>query len=363
MTSEDNVASTLRGPVTLAVAAALLLLSGCTAPDELDAELAADEAELQAGQLDPSHAEALSALVDHEHELELGADHDHDHDHDHAPAAELPLTDLPLTLLATMASAEVERSSATIRDERSGTILNLRVGDNVDDETTLEMIHRGAIHLRRGDILEQLAVPREAVRIDDSVMSFSEAPDADDPGTLRNGVQLGPGPRYEIKRPDNAWGERAAVLAIQRAVTIYGRAAHGGPKIHIGDLSRRGGGYFPPHLSHRSGRDVDVGYVLLGDEADDRRFRRADAYNLDVPRTWTLLKSFIATGYVRIIFADTSIQRLLYDHARESGVDEATLETLLQYPRGENFPGGLIRDWDGHVNHFHVRFGPPTATD
>ncbi|HGG57690.1 MAG TPA: hypothetical protein ENK31_07835, partial [Nannocystis exedens] len=216
----------------------------------------------------------------------------------------------------------------------------------------------GRILLRRRDTIEALSLPQAAVRIDDSLTQFTEAPDDDDPGTLKNGVQLGPGAHYEIKRAAHAWGERATLLAIQRAATIYSRTTSDGPKIHIGDLSRRGGGHFPPHLSHRSGRDVDVGYVLLGPEADDLLFRRADADNLDVPRTWALLRAFIATGYVRIIFADTSIQRLLYDYARESGVDTSTLEMLLQYPRGRNFPGGIIRDWPGHQNHFHVRFGP-----
>ena len=48
------------------------------------------------------------------------------------------------------------------------------------------------------------------------------------------------------------------VQGIQRAITLYSRRARGGPKIHVGDLSLRGGGHFPPHLSHRSGRDVDV---------------------------------------------------------------------------------------------------------
>jgi len=341
-----------RRPLRWALPFALgLALTGCTAPDELEAELAADEIELEELDLDEEALSDDSADALADDIIEALPE---------APAH--PLTELPLTLLATMASADVERSSATIRDERSGQILSLRVGDAIDDETTIEAIERGQVLLRRDDAIELLAVPRAAVRIDDSLLSFSEAPDADDPGTLRNGVQLGSSPHYEVKNPENAWGERAAVVAIQRASTIYSRTVPGGPKVHIGDLSRRGGGYFPPHLSHRSGRDVDVGYVLLGDEADDRRFRRADASNLDVPRTWALLRAFISTGYVRIIFADTSIQRLLYDYARESGVDEETLAELLQYPRGANFPGGVIRDWKGHKNHFHVRFGPPSRS-
>ncbi len=333
---------------------ATLALAGCTAPDELEAALAADEAELMLANAD----------ADADADADANADANAEQPMPPAPIAvpDHPATKLPLTLLATMASEDVQRSSATLRDEQMGTILNLRVGDAIDDETTIEAIERGRILLRRGEIIEALSLPQAAVRIDDSLMNFTEAPDDDDPGTLKNGVQLGPGAHYEIKRPDNAWGERATLLAIQRATTIYSRTTSDGPKIHIGDLSRRGGGHFPPHLSHRSGRDVDVGYVLLGTEADDLLFRRADTDNLDVPRTWALLRAFVATGYVRIIFADTSIQRLLYDYARESGVDESTLEMLLQYPRGGNFPGGIIRDWPGHKNHFHVRFGAPRAT-
>ncbi|MCA9661134.1 MAG: penicillin-insensitive murein endopeptidase, partial [Myxococcales bacterium] len=310
MTPLPRATSTLRWALGLALAIAGC--TGCTAPDELEAELAAEE-------LAPSDAA----------EAELAAPAE-DEDSAAEPAApEHPETELPLTLLATMAAAEVERSSATIRDERSGTIQTLRVGDAVGDDATIAAIERGRVLLERGGVVERLDVPRAAVRIDDSVLSFTEAPDADDPGVLRGGVQLSHGGNYVVKNADHAWGEAASVMAIQRAVTLYARNAPGGPKVHVGDLSRRGGGHFPPHLSHRSGRDVDVGYVLTGDDADVVRFRDAGKHNLDVARTWTLLQSFVATGYVRIIFVDTSIQRLLYNHAREAGADEATLEKLL----------------------------------
>lgn len=272
----------------------------------------------------------------------------------------LPETDLPLTLLATMAAADPGRGAATVRDDQSGQVLSLHVGDEVVAGVVVAAIERGQLHLRRDDgVLERLGLPSAPVRLGEGDASWSEAPEADDPGVLRGGIQLGPGAHYVVKTPDHAWGERAVILAIQRAISAYSRRAPGGPKVHVGDVSRRGGGEFPPHLSHRSGRDVDVGYVLQGPLADETRFHVADRESLDVARSWALLRAFIDTGAVRIIFVDRGLQRRFYEHAREAGATEEELAALLQYPRGDAFPGGIIRHWKGHRNHFHVRFGPP----
>ena len=113
---------------------------------------------------------------------------------------------------------------------------------------------------------------------------------------------------------------------------------------------------FPPHLSHRHGRDVDVGYVLHGPEADDERFRAAGAHNLDLARSWALLDAFLAAGAVHYVFADYGVQRLLYEHAVSLGVGPERLAEVFQYPRGRHAPHGIVRHWRGHVNHFHVRF-------
>ncbi|MBK8261184.1 MAG: penicillin-insensitive murein endopeptidase [Nannocystis sp.] len=282
--------------------------------------------------------------------------HDDTHGDTHA-GPELPPTLLPLTLLATLADDDPTRATATLRDDETGAFYTLHPGQSLFTDVELVTVGRGWIELRRAGEHERLDLPQSGVRLVDQPGAASEAPDDDDPGVLRRGVQLGPGPHHFLKRPDNAWGERASVAAIQRAITTYARQARGGPKVKIGDISRRGGGYFPPHLSHRSGRDVDVGYVLRGADPDDPRFRAADASNLDLERTWSLLRAFIGTGHVRVIFVDTKIQRLLYDHARERGVSEQELDLLLQYPRGEGHGGGLIRHFRGHRDHFHVRFG------
>ena len=179
---------------------------------------------------------------------------------------------------------------------------------------------------------------------------------SDDKGVLAGGVQLPPGRHYVIKWEAAAWGTSGTIRAIQSAVAAYKRKLPGGPKVHVGDISKKRGGPFSPHISHQQGRDVDVGYVLTGKYAHETRFKSATKSNLDVPRTWALIKAFIDTNEVRYIFMDYKIQGMLYEYAKERGVSENLLDELFQYPRGRGRTSGIIRHWKGHVNHFHVRF-------
>jgi murein endopeptidase len=146
------------------------------------------------------------------------------------------------------------------------------------------------------------------------------------------------------------------VHLLREATRLYGRMVRGGPNIHIGDISKREGGPFPPHISHQAGRDVDIGYVLRGQQADNTRFLPAVAGNIDRERTWALLEALMATDGVSYIFMDYDVQKLLYEHARAKGVEPQRLRELFQYPAGRYAWSGKIRHWRGHGDHFHVRF-------
>jgi murein endopeptidase len=178
----------------------------------------------------------------------------------------------------------------------------------------------------------------------------------DDTGVLPSGVQLPSGKHYVVKHPSLSWGTGDTIRLIQTAVSSYRRAWKSSPQIHVGDISKKGGGPFPPHTSHQHGRDVDIGYVLTGEKADEVRFTTANSKNLDVARTWSLLQSFLDTDKIKYIFVDYSLQKLLYEHAQSKGVSRDTLDELFQYPRGKGRGHGIIRHSKGHVNHFHVRF-------
>jgi LysM repeat protein len=178
----------------------------------------------------------------------------------------------------------------------------------------------------------------------------------DDRGVLSSGVQLPSGTHYVVKHPSLSWGTSETIRLIQTAVSNYRRKWKVAPKVHIGDISKKGGGPFSPHQSHQHGRDVDIGYVLKGDKADETRFTSANANNLDVDRTWSLLEAFLDTDKIKYIFVDYGLQKLLYEHAEKKGVSQDTLSELFQYPRGKGRGHGIIRHSKGHVNHFHVRF-------
>lgn len=175
-----------------------------------------------------------------------------------------------------------------------------------------------------------------------------------DKGVLAGGMMLPPGKNYHVKWESGAWGTSDTIHSIQSAIAAYKKRMPGGPKVYIGDISKKGGGPFKPHSSHQHGRDVDVGYVLQGNS--DSKFRTATADNLDVARTWRLIKSFLDTDQVIYVFVDYKLQKLLYEYAESQGASEEFLDEIFQYPRGRRRSHGLIRHWKGHVNHFHVRF-------
>ncbi len=175
-------------------------------------------------------------------------------------------------------------------------------------------------------------------------------------GKRRVSVRLPASDRLHVKRPKLAYGTRKTIDLLQRAVSRYHRRYRGAPKVVVGDISRQGGGHLKGHLSHRTGRDVDLGYVLRGERATQTRFSAVTDKTLDLARTWGLLKAFLDTRQVVYIFVDYRLQKLLYDHAKAQGVSQRELDELFQYPHGRGRAHGIIRHWPSHRNHFHVRF-------
>ena len=169
-------------------------------------------------------------------------------------------------------------------------------------------------------------------------------------------VQLDGGKTMHIKRPRLAYGTKKTIGLIERAVAQYKRRHAKSPKVLIGNISRRGGGKLHPHLSHRKGVDIDVGYVLKGDTLTTTRFSGVNPKTLDAKRTWALVKAFLDTKEVRYIFMDYALQKTLYEYAKSNGVSDDELDELFQYPRGRGRSHGIIRHWRSHRNHFHVRF-------
>jgi LysM repeat protein len=160
---------------------------------------------------------------------------------------------------------------------------------------------------------------------------------------------------FVTKNPNTTWGSRRTVELLEQVLASVADRHPGAAPIVVGDLSRRRGGRFRPHLSHRKGRDADIGYPVADAVVRDR-FHRVDAETIDIARTWDLVRGMLLSRHVEFIFIGHRLQRPLWNHARSQGVSESVLEELFQFPRRRNRRQGIIRHARGHMNHLHVRF-------
>ena len=134
-------------------------------------------------------------------------------------------------------------------------------------------------------------------------------------------------------------------------------------KLVVADLSSLGGGgAFDFHRSHQSGRDADLLYYMR--DADGKPFepdamhvfdgkgraRDKSGIEVDVPRTWLLVKELVDApeAPVQFIFMYEPIAQLLLAHATQRGEPEAVIARARKALRQ---PGDSAR----HDDHLHVR--------
>ena len=175
-------------------------------------------------------------------------------------------------------------------------------------------------------------------------------------GWLRTGMALPEGDAWMLRhRRAATFGSKHMIEGLLMALEAYGAAYPDGPEVRIGDLSLRSGRSLHPHASHKSGRDVDIGYVLRPEKRGPRFWQSADEKNLDVEKTWYFIKALVETGRVQSIYVSGTLQRLLMVEARK----ELDKEEMARYFRRANpdpNSRSIIQHWRGHRDHMHVRF-------
>lgn len=177
-------------------------------------------------------------------------------------------------------------------------------------------------------------------------------------GVLVAGVQMPAGANWELVSPGLAWGTKETVDGLAHAIDAVAARFPSTPKVFIGNISATRGGHLSPHVSHQSGRDVDVGYYL---SEGHRWYAPANASNLDRARTWHLVRTLIANSDVDLILMDLQIQTLLKAYAREIGEDPAWLDQVFQAGGKSQRP--IFFHAKGHATHLHVRFYSPAAQE
>jgi len=183
-------------------------------------------------------------------------------------------------------------------------------------------------------------------------------------GLLRFGVRINDSKdlRVKVGSQDERHGTGELVRLIESAARDvafrYPRA-----QLTVGDLSRPGGGRIRPHVSHQSGRDVDLGFYMLDRRStpvnehlfikfDNRGIGRqwGELYKFDSARNWALIESLLSqpTTDVQHIFVSNAVKQLLFRQAAKEG---ASPDLLMRARRVISQPShGAI-----HRSHFHVR--------
>jgi len=142
------------------------------------------------------------------------------------------------------------------------------------------------------------------------------------------------------------------------------QAEHPEVKLVVGNLSRRYGGEIPFSVSHQSGRDADLGFVMY-----DRKDHQVlplplvhirDAHGrlegrdegqyarFDPERNWSIVRAVIADPRVQWVFVADHLKEAMLAWARAHNEDPTTLiraEFVLKQPSTST----------PHDDHFHVR--------
>ncbi len=174
-----------------------------------------------------------------------------------------------------------------------------------------------------------------------------------DAGLLVNPIAMPEGALWTIRDASESYGTIETIEFIATAIAAVEARYPGSPRLVIGDISRPDGGRLNRHRSHQAGRDVDLGFYYLRGECGE--FKVARKGDLDLPRTWALVRALVTETDVERIFLDRGLQRLLYAHALEEGEDRDWLDDVFGR-FGDEQRKGVIQHERKHKNHLHVRF-------
>jgi len=159
-------------------------------------------------------------------------------------------------------------------------------------------------------------------------------------GTLVNGIPLPQTELFEVWKPEWAYGSTHAVGVVVTAIGDFRRNTGWNGTLTIGSMSKYGGGHFPPHKSHQSGRDVDIRLPRLDGSGAHPNHAQTDWH-----AAWALISAFIDTGEVQVIFLSRRLHGMLRAAAKDMGATPSELARI----------GTIISHSKGHNAHLHIR--------
>lgn len=163
-------------------------------------------------------------------------------------------------------------------------------------------------------------------------------------------------PRWVLTVPSHGYGTDETVEQLTHCLNQVHERFPGSPKVMLGSISAQYGGVLPPHQSHRTGRDADV-YFFRKPGAQWSKAATKD--DIDLPRTWAMLRCFITETDVDMILIVRRVQDWIEEYALSIGEPAEWIRGLF-HDQGR-YKTAVVRDVPGHVAHMHVRFTSPAA--
>lgn len=170
-------------------------------------------------------------------------------------------------------------------------------------------------------------------------------------GYLVNGVRMPEGEDWVITMPSHGYGTEETVRQLSQCISATRATFDNSPRVMLGSLSAATGGKLPPHKSHRTGRDADVYFFRKPGAKWNEAATRQD---IDLPRTWSLLRCFVTQADVDMVLVDRRVQDWLKTYALSIGEPPEWVDELFH--DRPHTKSAVVRHVPGHVAHMHVRF-------
>lgn len=122
-----------------------------------------------------------------------------------------------------------------------------------------------------------------------------------------------------------------------------------GIKIRINDLSKRNGGYIPPHSGHQNGLEADIGYLTVNSDKKQPQHAMLNGKwlgTMKMKEMWSVFKFLAASDRVSLFYVNTAIKPRFCSYARSQGE--------LSSEKGK-LALRKMTAISSHTSHFHLR--------
>lgn len=256
-------------------------------------------------------------------------------------------------------------SSRTRTSSRTPTRTSSRTSSSTAQRSTRASSTRSRTRPTKARTTTRRRTPAERRDAEDAAETSSVSVGHTNRGRLIRGHELVNSANVVVRSRGHQFGTDELVSLLERSAATVATAFPGG-QLTVGSLSARYGGAVSPHRSHRSGRDVDIGFYVLdtaGQPAPTQGFVsfRGDGHSREHPelvfddaRNWALIAALLddTAAPVQFIFVSRELRTRLVAEGRRQGAREELIErveTVVDQPsRGSP-----------HRDHFHVRIYCP----